>query len=184
MTSANQLTILRMVSVPLFVLLIVYDYIGGAFMVFVLAGLTDLLDGFIARRFGQKTPLGTFLDPIADKLLIMSSFIVLSIDGLELVVKIPAWLTITVIGRDILLVISVMIINLAIEKRLFSPSVFGKATTFIQLVTVFVVMLLSYLKLEFSGVTMLFYATFVLTVISGLHFLASGMTIFGDVGEE
>ena len=184
MTSANQLTILRMVSVPLFVLLIVYNYIGGALMVFVLAGLTDLLDGFIARRFGQKTPLGVFLDPIADKLLIMSSFIVLSIDGVELVVKIPAWLTITVIGRDILLVISVMIINLAIEKRLFLPSVFGKATTFIQLVTVFVVMLLSYFKLEFSGIDMLFYATFVLTAISGLHYLARGMRIFGDVGEE
>ena len=169
---------------PFFVLLIVYNYVGGALMVFVLAGLTDLLDGFIARRFGQKTPLGAFLDPIADKLLIMSSFVVLSMDGLELVVKIPAWLAITVIGRDILLVISVMIINLAIEKRLFLPSIFGKATTFIQLVTVFVVMLLSYFKFEFAGINMLFYATFVLTVISGLHYMARGMRIFGDVGEE
>jgi len=183
MTSANQLTILRMVSVPLFVILIVYDYVGGALMVFVIAGLTDLLDGFIARRFGQKTPLGTFLDPIADKLLIMSSFVVLSMDGLELVVKIPAWLTIMVIGRDILLVISVVIINLAIEKRLFLPSIFGKATTFIQLVTIFVVMLLSYLKVDFSGVNMLFYATFALTAISGFHYLARGMVIFGDVRE-
>ena len=184
MTSANQLTILRMASVPFFVLLVVYNYIGGALMVFVLAGITDLLDGLIARQFGQKTQLGTLLDPIADKLLLVSSFIVLSIGGLELTLKIPLWLTITVIGRDILLVISVVIINLTMERRLFPPSIFGKATTFLQLLTVFAVLVLSYLKSELSSVNLLFYTTFALTVISGLHYLARGMKIFGDVEEE
>ncbi len=184
MTSANQLTILRMASVPFFVLLVVYHYVGGALMVFVLAGISDLLDGLIARKFGQKTPLGTFLDPIADKILLMSSFIVLSIDGLELALRIPLWLTITVIGRDILLVVSVVIINLTMERRLFPPSVFGKATTLFQLLTVFAVLVISYLKSELPGVNLLFYTTFALTVISGLHYLARGMKIFGDVGEE
>ncbi len=184
MTSANQLTILRMASVPLFVLLVVYNYLGGALVVFVLAGITDLLDGFIARRFGQKTPLGTLLDPIADKLLLVSSFIVLSIDGLDLALKIPLWLTITVIGRDILLVISVVIINLTMDQRLFPPSFFGKATTLFQLLTVFAVLVLSYLKSEVPSVNLLFYTTFALTVISGLHYLARGMKIFGDVEEQ
>jgi len=89
MISANQLTILRMAFVPLLVLLVVYDYIVGALAVFMLAGVTDLLDGFIARKFGQKTPIGAFLDPIADKLLLVSCFILLSRNVVELSVNIP-----------------------------------------------------------------------------------------------
>jgi cardiolipin synthase (CMP-forming) len=181
MTSANQLTILRMAFVPLFVLLVVYNYLGGALSVFLLAGVTDLLDGLIARRYGQKTPLGTFLDPIADKLLLVSSFILLSIESLALTVTIPLWLTITVIGRDVLLVVSVAIINLTMGRRLFPPSLFGKATTALQLLTVFVVLVLSYLRLELPLLELLFYLTFALTVISGLHYLARGMKIFGGV---
>ncbi|HLV02540.1 MAG TPA: CDP-alcohol phosphatidyltransferase family protein, partial [Acidobacteriota bacterium] len=103
MTSANQLTVLRMVMVPLFVLLVIYDYLGLAILTFFLAGVTDMLDGLIARKFGQKTPLGTFLDPIADKLLLVSAFVVLSLDSLNLAVRIPLWLTITVISRDLIL---------------------------------------------------------------------------------
>ena len=100
MISANQLTILRMAFVPLLVLLVVYDYVVGALAVFLLAGATDLLDGYIARKFGQNTAIGAFLDPIADKLLLVSCFILLSRNVVELNVNIPLWLTITVIGRD------------------------------------------------------------------------------------
>ena len=178
MTSANQLTILRMAFVPVFVLLVVYNYLGGALAIFLLAGVTDLLDGLIARRFGQKTPLGTFLDPIADKLLLISSFIMLSLTTLELTVIIPLWLTITVIGRDILLVVSVVIINLTMGRRLFSPSILGKATTASQLLTVLVVLVANYLKVTVPFLRLLLYLTFALTVTSGLHYLAKGMKMF------
>ena len=178
MTSANQLTILRMAFVPVFVVLVVYGYLGGALTVFLVAGITDLLDGLIARRFGQKTPLGAFLDPIADKLLLTSSFVMLSLNTLELSVRIPLWLTITVLGRDILLVTSVVIINLTMGRHLFPPSLAGKATTVLQLFTVFGVLALNYLRMELVMLELLFYATFALTVISGLHYLARGMQIF------
>ena len=84
LTPANQLTILRMIFIPVFVILLVYDYLGWAFGIFILAGVTDGLDGLIARSFRQKTSLGAYLDPIADKLLLITSFVVLSIRGMKL----------------------------------------------------------------------------------------------------
>ena len=178
MTSANQITILRMAFVPVFVALVVYNHLGGALAVFVLAGATDLLDGLIARRFRQKTHLGTLLDPIADKLLLTSSFILLSLDTLALTVRIPLWITITVIGRDVLLVVSVVIINLTLGPRLFAPSLIGKATTVLQLLTVLVVLVVNQLRVQIPFLEWLFYGAFLSTVVSGLHYLAKGMKIF------
>ncbi|MDA2933915.1 CDP-alcohol phosphatidyltransferase family protein [Acidobacteria bacterium AH-259-D05] len=184
MISANQLTILRMVFVPIFVLLIVYDYFGGALAIFLLAGVTDLLDGLIARKFGQKTPIGTFLDPVADKLLLAACFVLLSRGSAELMVQIPLWLTITVIGRDALLVISIVIINLTMGRHLFPPSIYGKATTAVQLLTVLIVLVINYLKVAVPWVRFIFYLTFALTVISGMHYLARGMKLVEYDREE
>ena len=172
--TANQLTILRMAFVPLLVLLVVYGQPGGALAVFVLAGVTDLLDGFVARRFGQKTPLGAFLDPIADKLLLTSCFVLFSLDNPEVVVRIPLWLTITVIGRDVLLVVSVVIINLTMGRHLFPPSLYGKATTLLQLLTVFLVMVSNFLRTPVPVFPILFYLAFGLTVVSGIHYMVRG----------
>ena len=184
MVSANQLTILRMAFVPVFVLLIVYNFFGGALAVFLLAGVTDLLDGFIARKFGQKTPLGAFLDPIADKLLLASSFILLSLNALELGVMIPLWLTITVLGRDVLLIVSVVIINLTMGRHLFPPSIYGKATTFSQLLTVLLVLVTNALQVNIPFLAIVFYLTFALTVISGLQYLVRGLKLFEYNQEE
>ncbi len=184
MVSANQLTILRMAFVPVLVLLVVYNYFGGALAVFLLAGVTDLLDGFIARRFGQKTPLGAFLDPIADKLLLASCFILLSLNVLELSVKIPLWLTITVIGRDVLLIVSVVIINLTMGRHLFPPSIYGKATTASQLLTVLLVLVTNALQVNIPFLAFVFYLTFALTVISGLQYLVRGIKLFEYNQEE
>ena len=184
MISANQLTILRMAFVPIFVLLVVYNHTAGALAVFILAGVTDLLDGFIARKFGQKTPIGAFLDPIADKLLLASSFILLSLSALELSVKIPLWLTITVIGRDVLLIVSVVIINLTMGRHLFSPSRYGKATTASQLLTVLLVLVTNALQVNIPYLDFVFYLTFALTVISGLQYLARGIKLFEYNREE
>src|SRR5512138_3844370 len=129
LTLANQLTILRIMLIPAFVLLLVYGYLGASLLVFMFAGVTDALDGLIARRAGQRTSLGAWLDPMADKLLLVTTFIVLTIPTIPLTNHLPAWLTILVISRDVVIVVVVAIVNLAVGPRTFTPSFLGKATT-------------------------------------------------------
>jgi cardiolipin synthase (CMP-forming) len=182
MTSATQLTVLRMILVPVFVLLILYQHLGWALAVFLLAGLTDLLDGLIARRYKQKTPLGTMLDPLADKLLLTSAFIVLTLDSIDLNFQIPLWLTVTVISRDLLLVLSVLIINLTIGRRLFSPSLLGKLTTACQLLLVMLVLIVNGVGIQIEGLWIVVYLTLALTVSSGMHYILRGMILIQKEG--
>ena len=107
LTPANQLTLLRMLLIPAFVILVLYGELGWALGVFVTAGATDALDGLIARRSGQKTQLGAWLDPMADKLLLVTTFIVLTLPGLVLANPLPVWLTVLVISRDVVIVLTV-----------------------------------------------------------------------------
>jgi cardiolipin synthase len=144
LTPANQLTILRMIFIPIFVILLVYDQRGWAFAIFILAGVTDVLDGLIARWFQQKTSLGAYLDPIADKLLLTTSFVVLSIKEMELPNLVPLWLTILVISRDVILISSVLIIVISTGHRTFPPSVYGKAATCFQILTIVAVLYWNY----------------------------------------
>ena len=173
-----------MAFVPLLVLLIVYQHNGLALIVFVAAGLTDMLDGLIARKYGRKTYLGTFLDPAADKLLLVSAFTTLSSSSLELTVRIPLYLTITVISRDVLLVLSVLIINLTIGRQAFPPSILGKCTTVFQLGLVMVVLLSNHLRTEIPGIELLVYLTLALTVTSGVHYMLQGMRMMGTETED
>src|SRR5215467_8081990 len=140
MTPANQLTLLRMLLIPAFVILVVYGDLGWALVVFVTAGVTDALDGLLARR-GQKTTLGAWLDPMADKLLLVSTFIVLTLPGIGLANKFPVWLTVLIISRDIVIVLTVAIVNLAIGPRTFRPSIFGKVATGTYIMTAVIAML-------------------------------------------
>src|SRR5215470_19011117 len=114
LTTANQLTILRIVFVPVFIILLVYKEIGWALGTFVAAGITDVLDGIIARRFGQKTSIGAVLDPIADKLLMTTSVIVLSLPQMGFPNTIPRWLMILVISRDLFILLVSLIIVLMV----------------------------------------------------------------------
>src|SRR5688572_26186309 len=107
-------------------MLVSYGYLGGALLVFVLAGVTDALDGLIARKTHQRTSLGEWLDPMADKLLLVTTFVVLTIPDLNLTNHIPLWLTILIISRDVVIVGVVAIVNLAIGPRTFRPSLLGK----------------------------------------------------------
>jgi len=144
LTLANQLTILRIALIPAFVLLVVYGHLGGALIVFSVAGLTDALDGLIARRAGQRTSLGAWLDPMADKLLLVTTFVVLTLPAIPLTNHLPLWLTVTVISRDIVIVGVVAIVNLAVGPRTFRPSLLGKATTAAFIATSVVVMFFNY----------------------------------------
>src|SRR5512139_3952455 len=148
LTTANQVTLLRMLLIPVFVILVLYDSPGWALLVFLFAGITDGLDGLIARLTGQKTSLGAFLDPMADKLLLVTTFVVLtlptSVTGL--VNRFPLWLTALIISRDVVIVLTVAIVNLVVGHRTFQPSMYGKIATGTYVMTVVVVMFFNYLR--------------------------------------
>jgi len=144
LTLANQLTILRIVLVPAFVLLLVYERLGTALLVFLVAGTTDALDGLAARLSGQRTSLGAWLDPMADKLLLVTTFIVLTLPAIPLTNHLPVWLTVLVISRDVVIVAFVAIVNLAVGPRTFRPSLLGKSATAVFILTSVVILYFNY----------------------------------------
>ena len=171
LTTANQLTLLRMLLIPAFVILVLYGHLGWALVVFATAGLTDALDGLIARRAGQKTRLGAWLDPMADKLLLMSTFVVLTVPNLGLANQLPIWLTVLIISRDVGIVLTVAVVNLAIGPRTFRPSVFGKIATATYIVTAVVAMFFNYRGYASSIVHVFVYASLAITIVSALHYM-------------
>ncbi len=170
LTIANQLTLLRIALVPAFVLLVVYGYLGWALAVFATAGATDALDGLIARLARQRTSIGAWLDPMADKLLMVTTFIVLTLPGIPLVNHIPLWLTVSVISRDVVIIGVVAIVNLAIGPRTFTPSIWGKLTTAAYIVTAVVVMYFNYLVRTSILVDVLIWTSLALTLVSATDY--------------
>jgi cardiolipin synthase (CMP-forming) len=171
LTVANQLTLARMLLIPAFVILMVYGYLGWALLTFATAGLTDGLDGLIARHAGQKTQLGEWLDPAADKLLLVTTFIVLTIPGLGLANRLPIWLTTLIISRDVVIVMTVAIVNLAIGPRTFRPTIYGKLATAIYILTAVVAMLFNYLRRHSVIVDLSIYASLGITIVSSFHYI-------------
>jgi cardiolipin synthase len=171
LTAANQLTLLRMLLIPAFVILVIYGNLGWALVVFVTAGITDGLDGLIARRSGQKTQLGAWLDPMADKLLLVTTFIVLTLPGLNLANRFPLWLTICMISRDVVILLTVAIVNLAIGPRTFKPSLFGKIATATYIITAVAAMLFNYLGYHSVIVDFGVWASLTITVVSAFHYI-------------
>jgi cardiolipin synthase len=180
LTPANQLTLARVLLAPAFVILTVYGYFGWALIVFATAGLTDLLDGLIARTFRSRTSLGAWLDPMADKLLIVATVVVLTMPGLGLLNKLPVWLTILVISRDLLIVLTVAVINLAVGRREFRPSIYGKIATATYIVTCVIIMYFNYLERTSPLVTLGIYASAAITLISGFHYSLYVMKIINQ----
>jgi cardiolipin synthase len=180
LTAANQLTLLRMLLIPVLALLVLYDRMGWALVVLVLAALTDLLDGYLARRDGPTT-LGAWLDPVADKLLIATMFVLLTLPLPQLVQRVPLWLTVLVMSRDIGIVVTVAIVNLAVGHRTFPPSIFGKAATATFMLTAVLTLWANYVNQPMFLVDLCAYASLALTVISALHYAAY---ITGFVGSR
>ncbi|NLT65228.1 MAG: CDP-diacylglycerol--glycerol-3-phosphate 3-phosphatidyltransferase [Acidobacteria bacterium] len=171
LTYANQLTILRMLFVPCFVILLLYGYPKMATLLFLIAGITDGLDGLLARKLKQKTALGSFLDPMADKLLLAAAFVTLSIPSVPLALHIPTWLTVLTISRDFLIALSALVIHLQTQHSSFPPSLLGKCTTAVQLVTVAVCMLANFdIQLARDVFPLAVYSTLGFTLVSGLHY--------------
>jgi cardiolipin synthase (CMP-forming) len=183
LTLANQLTILRIALIPAFVLLVVYGYLGAALLVFSIAGLTDALDGLIARRAGQRTSLGAWLDPMADKLLLVTTFVVLTLPGIPLANHLPLWLTVSVISRDVVIVGVVAIINLAVGPRTFRPSLFGKATTAAFIVTSVVVMFFNYRGETSILIDIGIWLSLALTLVSSADYFFKLRRLITEAGE-
>lgn len=171
LTTANQLTLLRMLLIPVFAILVIYGYLGTALLVFTFAGITDALDGLIARRRGEKTTLGEWLDPMADKLLLTTTFVVLTLPLEHLSNRLPVWLTVLMISRDVGIVATVAIVNLAVGRRTFKPSMLGKAATATFVLTGVVTLYFNYLERRSVVVDVGIYASLALTLLSGLHYL-------------
>ncbi len=167
LTVPNQLTFLRLGFLPFFIISIHYRRYDIALAVLIIAALTDGLDGLLARSLNQKTALGAYLDPIADKLLLSSSFVVLALNR-----KISWWLAILVLSRDVLLLTSAAVILVVAGYRLFQPSIYGKLTTALQIMLVFAVVLLAVADwpwLQFVRM-ILGYLVAGFTVFSGFHY--------------
>lgn len=168
LTAPNQLTLLRMIFVPFIVINLVDGHYGWALTVFIIAGFSDGLDGQLARRLHQQTLLGEYLDPIADKLLLSTVFLVLSI------LHQIAWkYTILVFSRDISILAASAVLFAIAGLRDFRPSIFGKANTLCQISAVFFVMLLEVYPqrwVRIARITFL-HATAWFTIISALHYL-------------
>jgi cardiolipin synthase len=168
LTAPNQLTLLRMVFVPFIVIHLVEGRYLWALAVFVIAGFSDGLDGLLARKLHQQTLLGQYLDPIADKLLLSSMFLVLSI-----LHKIPWKFTVLVFSRDTSILAASAVLFAIAGLRNFRPSIFGKANTFSQIAAVFFVLLFEIHPSRWVGIarTVFLRATFIFTIISALHYV-------------
>src|SRR4051812_13133034 len=165
-TAANLLTVLRILPIPFFVILLVYGYRGWGLVTFLTAGLTDLFDGLIARATGQKTTLGAWLDPMADKLLLVTMFVMLTLPHLGSANQLPVWFTVLVLSRDIVIVLTVAVVNLAIGPRTFRPSLFGKLATATYVATGVVTLYYNYLGVTSPLIPAFVYGSLFITFVS------------------
>jgi len=176
MNIPNFLTILRVIAIPFFIVALSYEYTGIALAIFVGCGITDGLDGFIARTFHQRTKIGAFLDPLADKLLLTSTFITLAI--IDLPNKIPFWLIVTVISRDVIIPVGIATLFMLGTRVNIAPTWIGKFTTFCQVTLIIVVLFYNYTGEYHPQIILpLCWLTFIVTVISGLGYMYHGIRL-------
>ena len=177
----NVLTLLRILAVPLFLSLLVEGENDWALLVFIAAGVTDGIDGMIARMWRQRTELGAHMDPLADKLLVVSSFIALGVMGL-----VPRPLMIVVITRDVVILGGFLLTAALVGKSMeMSPSIWGKLTTFTQLlsVTLALVDLAQWIDVPQAMLNIVYIATCVASIVSGSGYVLRGMKWFAASGQ-
>lgn len=174
MNLANKISITRIILVPFFIAAIIYSRLGIALFLFMLAVISDAADGFIARTLKQKTELGTILDPIADKLLLMSAYITLSIANLKELITIPPYVMIVVISRDVIIVLGSIMIYMIKGSLEVSPSIVGKITTFFQMMTIVSVLI------QFNHSAVVWNIAVTLTIASGIDYVIKGSRAFND----
>lgn len=177
MTTANKITILRILLIPFFVVEVLYYVKNGneahrlaAIISFAVAAICDGVDGYIARRYNQRSELGAILDPLADKLLLVSGIVVLSFEHRPYLETIPLWLTGTIIGRDILVLAGMVVIQMTVGKVRVRPRMVGKVATVLQMVIILWILL----KWDAKWLRVWLFAAAICTGISGLLYVWDG----------
>ena len=172
MSLPNILTLIRVLLIPMFVILIINKRLDWAFLTFAIAGITDGLDGLIARLTHQRTELGAYLDPIADKLLLFAAFV-----SLAIIEVIPSWLVVIVITRDVIILMGFLVMFLTGYHPKINPSLLSKTTTTFQIVTILFVLMAWYFP-AFKHLSMVaVYGTAVITTLSGIQYVYIGTRI-------
>ena len=174
MTVANLITILRIILVPIFIIYMLNNRVLASLIVFIIAGISDALDGLLARILHQKSSLGAHLDPLADKLLLMSAFVTLAVFD-----RIPSWLAVLTISRDVIILLGVLILYLNRYPIKIKPSLLSKATTCMQVITILIVLSNGLISLQFLKVYAVWVTT-VVTVASGLQYMRQGLIILNQ----
>lgn len=172
LTVANLLTVFRLILIPVFVTVLYYQRFTWALGIFFVAAITDGLDGLAARSFNQKTQLGAILDPMADKLLLVTAFVILSLPRFTLTDPIPFWLTAAAISRDVIIVLAAAVINMTTGFSKFRPSIPGKVNTFVQIVLIVFFLVANAFGLLTEYLPVFYYATLGIAIFSGLHYIA------------
>ncbi len=183
-TLPNLLTFLRLVALPFLVMTILDGRHSLALVIFLVAAITDIVDGYLARHFGMGSPLGAYLDPIADKLFLVSSFVVFSLRATPTVVHVPIWLLVLTIFRDVLILVVSLVMYLALGTREFPPSVLGKLTTFSEICLIVAILLANVEVLPAQVARAFFGIVAALAVGSGLHYVLRSSRGIARHGEE
>jgi len=177
-TVPNVLTLIRIILVPVFLWLMLSNRSADAFIVFLIAGATDLLDGFTARIWHVRSRAGVWLDPAADKLLLTAAFVVVALPRYCSPNTLPMWLVVTVIGRDVAIAIGALAIQIIRGSTTFLPTIVGKISTVFQVVTVLSVLLANRLQTDLPALDALYRLTFLATVVSALHYASRGYRLY------
>lgn len=170
-TLPNFITLVRLAALPFFLLAIAEGRFGIALAIFVAAGISDGVDGYLARRFQMKSALGAYLDPIADKLLLMSSYLILAVPSYPAKVKVPVWLAVIVLSRDFLILLVALLLILSSSKRRFPPSWLGKTATVTMIATILLVLCANVWDWPREIVLVAFGAAAASTILSGFDYL-------------
>jgi cardiolipin synthase len=179
MTIPNLLTILRVLLTPLLVIFLLQERLSAALVVFIVAGITDGLDGLIARLYLQKTRLGAFLDPLADKLLLASTYVILAVKNL-----VPSWLTVIVLSRDVLIVLGVFVLFMQDLPFEIKPTIASKVTTCAQIFTAIVTMASAIATPHPILKSILFHITAGVTIVSWAQYMVKAIQIMQGAGDN
>ena len=178
MTVPNLITTIRIILTPIFVIYIINDELISGLIILIISGVSDGIDGFLARLFNQKSKLGAYLDPLADKIILISAFVTLSLKGF-----LPAWLTVMVISRDIMILMGILIMFLNGMKIVIRPAIASKITTCLQFITVILVLSREFFSGFEKYYPVLFYLTAFFTIVSFLQYMYQWFKFAWDAKE-
>ena len=175
MTIPNLITALRIILAPVFVIYLINDRLNAALVVFLICMISDGIDGMVARLFNQKSRLGAYLDPLADKILLVTAFVLLAVRG-----YLPSWLTVAAIARDVMILLGVLVFHLNRLEIKIRPSALSKINTCFQFITLFMVLFKGCVLFPSVIYEALYYVTAALTIGSGLHYMYYGLRAMGE----